>query len=84
MDRFANLGFRSAWHEHSGDGYGSESVPTHFWRWQATPEAAFHIDYIFASSGIAIRHVEIGTHADFAATAVSDHAPLVADLELCI
>lgn len=84
MDGLADLGFKSAWHEHSGEDYGAESIPTHFWRWQATPEAAFHIDYIFASSDFAIRQVKIGTHADFAATAVSDHAPIIADLALRI
>jgi hypothetical protein len=84
MNQFAELGLRSVWHAYSGEDYGEESVPTHFWRWQATPEAAFHIDYIFVSSDIAIRQVEIGTHADFAATAVSDHAPIIADLTLRI
>lgn len=73
-------GLTSLWHHHSGERHGEETTPTFFMNLKA--EKPFHIDYAFASQALAqkCRSVEIGAHAQWVATKLSDHAPLIVDL----
>jgi exodeoxyribonuclease III len=82
-DRMDALNMKSAYHTSNNIALGAESLPTHFWRdrKESSPHNC-HIDYIFAP----LRwlrpevKVELGQHADWCASGLSDHAPLVLEM----
>lgn len=83
VERLAERGLRSAYHEHSGDTHGAERVPT---QWQIRREDwPFHLDYAFVGAGFAVQDVAIGSYDEWCRRAadggVSDHAPLLVELE---
>jgi len=77
---FGERGLTSLWHHHSGDRHGEETTPTFFMNLKS--EKRFHLDYVFASQALVqnCRSVEIGAYAQWVATKLSDHAPLIVDL----
>ena len=59
---------------------GAELHPTFYWRTRTT----YHIDYVFVprrSMG-GVRSVVVGSRADWIASGLSDHAPLIIDFDL--
>jgi hypothetical protein len=80
QDLTQSLGLVSAYHHHFNESFGAETRPTHFHRGKEA--AAFHLDYCFLPSEWtqAIRKVEVGAYAVW--HKLSDHVPLVIDLDL--
>ncbi len=78
-DSLEKSNFVSAYHHVSGEPFGAEVNPTHFWR---KGQGEYHIDYCFTSRSWAerIRRVTVGSKAEW--MPVADHAPLVVDIEL--
>jgi len=70
-------GFRSAYHEFSGEAYGQESESTFYH--QRKREKPYHIDYCFYPSGIELVDVQIGAYDDW--IEYSDHVPVIVDIE---
>ena len=74
------LGYLSVYHALTGERHGAESEATFFfYRHEDRP---YHIDYCYLPAAWVprIRHFEIGRYADWGA--LSDHMPLVLDLEV--
>jgi endonuclease/exonuclease/phosphatase family metal-dependent hydrolase len=78
---FAALHMKSAWHGHSGETHGAEGTPTLHWKWQA--DSPFHVDYAFVPDTlISSTKVSIGKYEDYVAAKLSDHLPLIIDIDL--
>jgi exodeoxyribonuclease-3 len=79
---FERLGFVSAYHVFQGLAQGAERHPTFYWRTRSVDGPTYHIDYVFLpqASLSHLQSVEIGTRDDWIATGLSDHAPLILDL----
>jgi exodeoxyribonuclease III len=78
----AALGLVSAYHAFHGLGQGAERHPTLYWRDRAEGGPTYHIDYAFLP-GSAVAHladVSVGSFADWVATGLSDHVPLIVHL----
>jgi endonuclease/exonuclease/phosphatase family metal-dependent hydrolase len=75
VHQLRHLGLRSAYHESSLEGFGTEKAATHhFRRKQADP---YHIDYCFLHHTLKCSNVQV--LATPAWLALSDHMPLVVD-----
>jgi endonuclease/exonuclease/phosphatase family metal-dependent hydrolase len=82
---FNRLGLVSAYHTFEDVDQGAERHPTFYWRTRsALGPTTYHIDYAFIPrlSLVQLRSVCIGTWADWIATGLSDHVPIVLDLDL--
>ena len=62
---------------------GGETHPTFYWRTRSVDGPTYHIDYVFMpeTSVSRLQSVVVGTRADWIATGLSDHAPLILDLD---
>jgi endonuclease/exonuclease/phosphatase family metal-dependent hydrolase len=80
---FDRLGFVSAYHVSQGLAHGAERHPTFYWRSRSIDGPTYHIDYVFLprTSVPYLQSIEIGTRAEWIATGLSDHAPLIVDLD---
>ncbi len=72
----AEKGFRSAYHEYTGEGYGKESKSTFYHT--KKQEKPYHIDYCFYPDTIDLVDVQIGTYEDWIDH--SDHVPVIVDI----
>jgi exodeoxyribonuclease-3 len=81
--RLADCGLASAYHEIRGEAHGRELTPTHYWRDRRKDGPTYHIDYIFLPKAWldGSCRVEIGGFADWCGSGLSDHMPLVLDLD---
>ena len=72
------FGLVSAYHAATGEQPGTESRPTHFWRWQEA--APFHLDYCYLAAAwlSGLREVTVGSYREWAVA--SDHRPLVVEV----
>jgi exodeoxyribonuclease-3 len=80
---FERLGYVSAYHVFQGLEQGAERHPTFYWRTRSADGPTYHIDYAFLP-GASVKHlqsVQIGSRAEWIATGLSDHAPLIVDLD---
>ncbi len=77
-----SYGLVSAYHAFHGEAQGAETIPTHYWRDRRKDGPTYHIDYVFASRAWRIRAMSVGTFEDWCGAGLSDHVPLVADMEL--
>lgn len=81
-ERLAERGIFSAYHQVTGEAGGQERQPT-FWLTRSETQP-FHIDYVF--SDLPVRSATVGSYSAWsgltAAGGVSDHAPLIVDLDL--
>ncbi len=79
-DLLQSLQLVSTYHRYFNEEPGKEKIPTHFHR--GRQEAAFHLDYCFISKDWVkhVKKVDVGTYAEW--HTISDHAPLVVDLDL--
>src|SRR5262249_46498421 len=80
---FGRLGMVSAYHHVFGVAQGGERHPTLYWRDRTETGPTYHIDYVFLPRGAAahILSFSIGRFADWTAAGLSDHVPLVIDLD---
>jgi hypothetical protein len=77
------FGLVSAWHAVRGERHGEESVPTLYWRDRIKDGPTYHIDYVFLPmSWVDKVRVEIGTFENWCIAGLSDHAPVVVDIDL--
>lgn len=83
VERLERLGLRSAYHAERGVDQGAEAEPTIYWRNRTADGPAYHIDYAFVPAGLPKGgwRVTIGIHADWVATGLSDHVPVVVDID---
>jgi exodeoxyribonuclease-3 len=74
--RLGEKGFKSAYHEFTGEAYGQESGSTFYHtRKQDKP---YHIDYCFYPSSVDLVNVQIGAYEDWIKH--SDHVPVIVDI----
>ena len=79
--RYEQEDFVSLYHSTTGEAFGSESAPTHWWRDRREDGKRYHIDYVFTSEHLASRStLTVGTFHDSVTVGRSDHAYLVADI----
>jgi exodeoxyribonuclease-3 len=83
MAALGKLGMVSAYHQFFGVAQGGERHPTLYWRDRSESGPTYHIDYLFLprAASAHIRAFSLGSFADWTATGLSDHVPLVIDLE---
>jgi hypothetical protein len=76
------LGFKSAYHRHFGEEYGSESLPTLFH--QHKQDQPFHCDLLFISNAHRSSQLDLGDLKSVALTKpfLSDHLPVTSKLEI--
>ena len=76
------FGLVSAWHALRGEKHGEETVPTLYWRDRTKDGPTYHIDYVFLPSRLLERtRIEIGTFEAWCGAGLSDHVPVVVDLD---
>lgn len=83
VERLERLGLESAYHAERGLDQGAEAEPTIYWRNRTADGPSYHIDYAFIPAGLpkGSWRVTIGSHADWVAKGLSDHVPVVVDIE---
>lgn len=76
------LGLTSAYHYQRGIEQGQETEPTIYWRDRKSDGPRYHIDYCFVSVdwGTRISRVKVGTFDDWVSPRLSDHVPLIVDV----
>lgn len=81
--RLARMGLSSVYHESRQVEQGAEPEPTIYWRDRTIDGPTYHIDYVFAPSSLAASscRMTVGSHADWVATGLSDHVPLIVDVD---
>ena len=74
----------SAYHEVTGEAQGRETTPTHYWRDRREDGPTYHIDYAFVPRDWVgrITHFEIGSFSQWCGNGLSDHVPLILDVDL--
>jgi exodeoxyribonuclease III len=77
-----SYGLVSAYHTVRGEAQGAETIPTHYWRDRKKDGPTYHIDYVFVSRAWRIRAMSVGTFEDWCGAGLSDHVPVVVDVEL--
>ena len=84
VDRLAQFGLVSAYHELTGEEQGDETTPTLYWRDRKKDGPTYHIDYIFLPRPWLpdIREFTIGAFEDWCGSGLSDHVPLVLDVDV--
>lgn len=83
VDKLADHGLVSAYHAISGEAQGEESMPTHYWRDRKEDGPTYHLDYVFAPSPWVdhAREMEVGSFEDWCGSGLSDHVPVVVDVD---
>jgi exonuclease III len=74
--KLEDLGFNSAYHSNTNDGFGSEETHTFFHTKQESKK--YHIDYLYLKS-LESNLVELGDYDDW--IKLSDHVPIMVDLQ---
>jgi exodeoxyribonuclease-3 len=84
VESLKRLGLVSAYHEIRGEAHGAESEPTLYWRNRTRDGPTYHIDYVFLPvSWIArVKALSVGTFEDWCGSGLSDHVPIVVDLDV--
>lgn len=84
LDVLAGLGAHSAYQLANGPVPAHEEPPTLRWVGRGGVVQHYHCDFVFVSNSLAggVRSAEVGSLADWVETGLSDHCPVVADLEL--
>ncbi|NNF80092.1 MAG: hypothetical protein HKN05_18885 [Rhizobiales bacterium] len=77
------LGLVSAYHAYTGETNGEETLPTHYWRDRKKDGPTYHIDYIFMPENwlSSIKEFQVGAFEDWCGARLSDHVPLVLDVD---
>jgi exodeoxyribonuclease-3 len=84
VEILARRGLVSAYHARSGEAQGAETVPTLYWRDRTRDGPTYHIDYIFLPEAwlARIRDFHVGTFDDWCGAGLSDHVPVVIDIDV--
>lgn len=84
LAKVGSLGLFSAYHYDRGVEHGDESEPTHYWRDRKKDGPTYHLDYVFVPRLwiSKMREMTIGSFEDWCGSGLSDHVPLVVDLDL--
>ena len=79
-----SFGLVSAYHAVRGEAHGAESEPTLYWRDRTKDGPTYHIDYIFVPSLWIgkVRELSIGTFETWCGSGLSDHVPVVVDVDV--
>ena len=77
------MGLVSAYHASHGVGHGDVREPTHYWRDRKKDGPTFHIDYVFMPRDWVgrMREMTVGTFEEWCGSKLSDHVPLVIDID---
>lgn len=81
VERLESLGLVSAYHGHRSVAHGAEPDPTLYWRDRRADGPTYHIDYCFVPASWHVTNVEVGTHAEWVGSRLSDHVPVVVDVD---
>jgi len=83
ISAWESLGLRSCYHSFTGEAQGLETIPTIYWRDRTEDGPTYHIDFAFLPDRWirALRDLEIGTFQEWVATKLSDHVPMLIDLD---
>jgi exodeoxyribonuclease-3 len=78
------LGLASAYHALRGELQGEETVPTLYWRDRKKDGPTYHIDYVFVPAPWIdrVRELAVGTFEDWCGSGLSDHVPIVVDIDI--
>lgn len=84
VEVLAGLRLASVYHQVTGEAFGKESTPTIYWRDRTKDGPTYHIDYVFAPHLWLrkVRSIEVGRFEDWCGSKLSDHVPLIVDLDL--
>ena len=78
-----SLGLVSAYHQVRDVPFGDESEPTLYWRTQKPGGPTFHIDFCFLPERWSREaEVEVGSYEQWIKSGLSDHAPLIIDVDI--
>lgn len=79
-----SYGLVSAYHAHTGEEQGKETVPTLYWRDRKKDGPTYHIDYMFLPLMWLdrVRGFSVGTFEDWCGAKLSDHVPVVVDVDV--
>jgi endonuclease/exonuclease/phosphatase family metal-dependent hydrolase len=77
--KLKEYGIESAYHNYFNCNNGNENDPTLLWMMKK--EQKFHIDYCFISKNYKIKNVEIGSISEWEESKLSDHCPIIVDIE---
>lgn len=83
VDVLADRGLVSAYHAISGEAQGEETMPTHYWRDRKKDGPTYHLDYVFAPTSWVekAREMEVGNFEDWCGSGLSDHVPILVDVD---
>ena len=84
VDILERYGLVSVYHARHGEAQGAESIPTLYWRDRTKDGPTYHIDYVFVPRPWLDRvtRFAVGSFEDWCGAKLSDHVPLVVDLDL--
>jgi exodeoxyribonuclease-3 len=78
------FGLVSAYHAIRGEAHGNESEPTLYWRDRTKDGPTYHIDYVFLPLPwiSQVRELTVGGFEPWCGAGLSDHVPVVVDVDL--
>jgi exodeoxyribonuclease-3 len=79
-----SMGLVSAYHAIRGEAHGKESEPTLYWRDRTKDGPTYHIDYVFLPAPwiAKVRELTIGTFETWCGSGLSDHVPVIVDIDV--
>jgi len=83
VSRLSEIGLVSAYHDERKVEHGNETEPTLYWRDRRKDGPIYHIDYIFIPKQWCskITELTIGSFEDWCGSKLSDHVPIVVDIQ---
>ena len=84
VDVLNNYGLASVYHHVTGEPFGEESAPTIYWRDRTKDGPTYHLDYVFVPHTwlAQITDMQVGSFEDWCGSKLSDHVPVVVDINL--
>src|ERR1051326_3352231 len=78
------LGLVSVYHVVRGEAPGMELTPTHYWRDRRKDGPTYHIDYVFIPGRwvAKVTELSLGTFEDWCGSGLSDHVPIIVDIDV--
>jgi len=79
-----DFGLVSAYHSVRQEAHGAETEPTLYWRDRTKNSPTYHIDYVFLPAAWIgkVRHLEVGSFEEWGGASLSDHVPMVVDVDV--